>query len=191
MALLLIEKGSNVNHASNDGTTPLHIAAGMLQNKKKTKNNNQIYLLYYTDAGNIPIVKSLVTHGAVQKMDSAGYTPIMSASKVDANVTKVLRLLYSFPLFSAPPLFLFLIYTIKVLEELLKNVKIDHTVSAAKKQETSAPTKPKVCTGFPSPSLALSLFLLFVSSFFEFSIQYSTTLIYSTYLPRVVICRHT
>ena len=152
----------------------------MTQNK--TKNSNQIYLLYYTDAGNIPIVKSLVTHGAVQKMDSAGYTPIMSASKVDANVTKVLRLLYSFPLFSSRPLFLFLIYTIKVLEELLKNVKIDHTVSAAKKQETSAPTKPKVCTGFPSPSLALSLFLLFVSSFVSnfYSIFHNP---YSLYLP--------
>eukprot|EP00026_Physarum_polycephalum_P008334 Phypoly_transcript_08416.p1 GENE.Phypoly_transcript_08416~~Phypoly_transcript_08416.p1 ORF type:complete len:424 (+),score=82.50 Phypoly_transcript_08416:245-1516(+) len=92
MALLLIDKKSDVNHASSDGTTPLHIAA---------------------DAGNIAIVKSLIEHGAVQKMDSAGYTPIMSASKADSNVTKV-------------------------LEDLLKDVKIDHTATVNKKQVSAA-----------------------------------------------------
>jgi hypothetical protein len=53
-------------------------------------------------------------------MDSSGYTPIMSASKADSNVTKV-------------------------LEELLKNVKIDHTATVSKKQQQqSNPTGKKV-----------------------------------------------
>jgi len=51
-------------------------------------------------------------------MDSAGYTPVMSASKADSNVTKV-------------------------LEELLQNVKIDHT-AVSKKPQANAQTGHKL-----------------------------------------------
>ncbi len=104
MALLLIDKETDVNAASTDGTTPLHIASGTIHT-----DINQRYLSPYIDAGNSDVVKSLISHGAVQKMDASGYTPAMTASKAGN----------------------------KELETVLKDLKIDYTTVSNKEQPKS------------------------------------------------------
>lgn len=80
-----------------------------------------------TEAGNLAIVRSLISHGAVQKMDTSGCTPIMSASK-SGN---------------------------KELEALLKNLKIDYADVSTKEKPKEVKVEERVSSWRTLPRMLL------------------------------------